>query len=82
MGSVNYNISIINIMGRETKEVWLSSPCQTTPHLGVPEDAGLQEGARAQLSPHSRSVSLPGLQENEAAPEPPPQLPKHACLHV
>lgn len=81
MGSVNYNISIINIMGRETKEVWLSSPCQTTPHLGVPEDAGLQEGARSQLSPQSSSVTLPGLRENETAPEH-PLLPSHARLHV
>lgn len=31
-------------MGRETKEVWLSSPYQTTPHLGVPEMLGCRKG--------------------------------------
>lgn len=79
-GAVNYNISIINIMEREGKEVWLSSPCQTTPHLGVPEDAELQEWVRSRLSSHSSSHvhSTFALQETMTAPEHPLLL-RHMC---
>lgn len=70
-------------MEREGKEVWLSSPCQTTPHLGVPEDSELQEWVRSQLSSHSGSMCITGCPAGDCnSSRAPPVVKAHVCLHV